>query len=180
MNKFCFRGVTIPATSAFSHAGRIYLSSMKTLSAFLLTAALSVAPGFAQSAGHQPNPAGRVQHRVEFLTTLLSLTPTQQEQATTIFTNAATADATVHSSLKTAHQGLGDAIKTNNTANIEQFATTIGNLTAQVVANQAKADAAFYQILTPEQQTKLSQFESQNHDHGEWGMRGPMHEGPPR
>ena len=147
---------------------------MKTLSAFVLTAALAASLAFAQRNGNPPDPAARAQHRVSFLTTLLTLTTSQQQQATAIFTNAAGVEAATHGSFKTAHQGLADAIKANNTANIDQIATTIGNLTAQMASNHAKAEAAFYQILSPEQQAKLTQFESQNHGHGEWGM-GPGH-----
>jgi Spy/CpxP family protein refolding chaperone len=54
-------------------------------------------------------------------------------------------------------------VQANDNATIEQTATTIGNLTAQTTANQAKAEAAFYQILTPAQQSKLTQYESQSH-----------------
>lgn len=101
-----------------------------------------------------------VQRRVSMLTTLLTLTTAQQQQATTIFTNAATADATVFSSMKTARQNLDTAIKNNDSASIDQLATTIGNLTAQLTSTQAKADAAFYQILTADQQTKYAQLEA--------------------
>jgi Spy/CpxP family protein refolding chaperone len=152
---------------------------MKTFTTILMTAALAASLAFAQRPGGPPDPAARVQHRVSFLTTLLTLTTAQQQQATAIFTTAASAEAAVHGSFKTAHQGLADAIKANNSANIDQISTTIGNLTAQMASNHAKAEAAFYQILTPDQQTKLAQYESQNHGHGQWGMGpGPMHGGP--
>jgi len=163
--------VTFLAQGAFSQRREEFpTNSMKTFSALLTTAALAATLAFAQHNGGPPNPAQRVQHRVNFLTTLLSLTTAQQQQATTIFTGAASTEASLHANMKTAHEGLGDAVKTNNSATIEQFSTTIGNLTAQMVANQAKADAAFYLILTPDQQTKFSQFESENHGHGQWGM----------
>jgi Spy/CpxP family protein refolding chaperone len=98
------------------------------------------------------------------------LNAAQQQQTTTIFTNAASAQASVHSSMTTARQSLKTAVQSNDTAAIEQAATSIGNLTAQTTANQGKAEAAFYQILTPAQQTKLTQFESQSHG----GMGGGM------
>lgn len=150
---------------------------MKTLSTFLLTTVLAASLALAQHPGRGRNPEGRVQHRVTFLTTLLSLTTAQQQQATAIYSAAATAEAALHTSFQSAHQGLADAIHANDSAGIEQNATTIGNLTAQMTANHAKADAAFYQILTPDQQAKLTQFESQNHGHSGMGM-GPMHGGP--
>ena len=117
----------------------------------------------AQTSVERHNPANRVQHRVHFLTNLLSLTPEQQQQATTIFTNAATTGQSQHDSLKTAHQALRDAVKSNNTAAIDQNATVIGNSMAQMISNRAKAQAAFYQILTPDQQAKFGEFESEHH-----------------
>jgi Spy/CpxP family protein refolding chaperone len=64
--------------------------------------------------------------------------------------------------MKTAHEALDAAVKSNDSAGITQAATNIGNLMAQMVAAHAKASAAFYQILTPDQQAKFNQLE----DHG--------------
>jgi Spy/CpxP family protein refolding chaperone len=46
---------------------------------------------------------------------------------------------------------------------------------AQSTSIHAKADAAFYQILTPEQQTKLTELESQHVGpfDGPGGLAGP-------
>jgi Spy/CpxP family protein refolding chaperone len=134
----------------------------KTFAIFVIACALGVSALVAQNTA-PGNPGNFVQHRVNYLTTLLSLTSAQQQQATTIFTNAASAEASVRTSMKAARQTLQTAVQSNDAATIEQTANTIGNLTAQTTANQAKADAAFYQTLTPAQQTKLAQFESQNH-----------------
>src|ERR1035438_9708877 len=134
----------------------------KSLTNFCLAAAFTAALVSAQTAGSgthtPPTPAQMAQHRVQFLTTLLSLTADQQTQATTIFTNAATANATIHTSLKTAHTSLQTAIQNNDTATIDQTATAIGNLEGQSTATQAKADAAFYSILTADQKTKLGEL----------------------
>ncbi len=144
----------------------------KALGIFVFSLALGVS-GFAQAPSTGRNPGNFVQRRVEHLTTVLSLTSAQQQQATTIFTNAATADASVHSSMAAARQTLKTAVQANDAAGIEQAATTIGNLTAQTTVNQAKAEAAFFQILTPAQQTKLTQLESENHGPmGPGGWRG--------
>jgi Spy/CpxP family protein refolding chaperone len=144
----------------------------KTLGILVFISALGISALVAQSPATGANHGNFVQHRVNFLTTLLSLTATQQQQATTIFTTAATAQASVHSSMTAAHQSLQTAVEGNDAAGIEQAATTIGSLTTQTTLNQAKADAAFYQILTPAQQTKLTQFESQSHGRMGHGM-GP-------
>ena len=85
----------------------------------------------------------------------------QQSQATSIFGNAQATESALHASLKTAHQALNDAVKSNNTVGIEQLSNTLGSLTGQLTLAQSKARAAFYQILTPEQRTALDRLESQ-------------------
>jgi hypothetical protein len=92
------------------------------------------------------------------LTTLLSLTSDQQAQAGTIFAAAVTAHAALRTNLKTARTNLGTAIRNNDSAGINQASGAIGNLTAQITAAGANANAAFFQILTPDQQSKLAQF----------------------
>ncbi len=124
----------------------------------------------------------RVQHRVEMLTDVLSLTATQQQQATTIFTNAENAETAVHQSMKTAHQSLQGAIQANDTATIDQIAATIGSLTAQISATDAKANAALYQVLTPDQQAKFNKMEGGARVFFFAGAPGPMmlrHGAPP-
>jgi len=116
-----------------------------------------------------------VAHRVEYLTTVLSLTSAQQQQATTIFANAATAESGVHDNLRAARQSLQTAIAGNDGPGIDQAAATIGSLTTQLTSLQAKARAAFYQILTAEQQSKLTKLESQ---HGPGGRPSPPPGGP--
>ncbi|HLJ88893.1 MAG TPA: Spy/CpxP family protein refolding chaperone [Candidatus Angelobacter sp.] len=141
-----------------------------TLAVFISIASLLYAQESANPSAppNPPNPAARAQHRVKFLTNKLSLTAQQQQQALTIFTNASSSEQTMHGSMKTAHQNLQNAIKSNDTAGIEQASNTIGNLMAQTTAAHAKAQAAFYQILTPDQQSKLSEMEKD-------GPRGFFH-----
>jgi Spy/CpxP family protein refolding chaperone len=142
----------------------------KTLSLSVFVLALAGSLAFAQSSGSSstgtptgPTRGNGIQHRISFLTTFLTLTTAQQQQATTIFTTAATAAMPVHTSMKAAREALKTAVTGNDAATISTTANTIGTLTAQLTSIEATADAAFYQILTPEQQTKLTQFESQNH-----------------
>jgi Spy/CpxP family protein refolding chaperone len=140
----------------------------KTTIAILLMLACSTALVSAQTQTTHtpPSPTTIVQHRVSFLTTLLSLTPAQQATATTIFTNAATTASGIRSQMKTAHQNLTAAVGNNDAASISSLSTTIGGFVTQLVSAQASAKAAFYQILTPDQQSKLTQLGSQSH-----GMR---------
>jgi Spy/CpxP family protein refolding chaperone len=122
-----------------------------------------------------PDPAQMVQHHVEHLTKALSLDAQQQQQATSIFTEAANSSKSLHDQLRTAHDNLHAAVQKNDTASIEQISNTVGNLMAQETMAHAKAMAAFYQTLRPDQQSKFSQMK----DHGP-GMRGHgWHGGPP-
>jgi Spy/CpxP family protein refolding chaperone len=98
---------------------------------------------------------------VKYLTTLLSLTTAQRQQATAIYTNSATAEESVHLGLRSAHESLRTAIKNNDGASIDQASNALAQEIAQSTSTRAKADAAFYQILTPDQQSKLSDFESE-------------------
>jgi Spy/CpxP family protein refolding chaperone len=149
-----------------------------TLPVFVTTLAASLV--FAQTASTPGMHGNGVQHRIGFLTTLLSLTSAQQQQATTIFTGAASSASAVHSSMKAARTALKTAINSNDAATIDQTAATIGSLTSQLTSIEAKSEAAFYQILTPDQQTKFTQFESQSHGGFGGGPMGPagFHGGP--
>lgn len=104
-----------------------------------------------------PDPATIVANQVARLTTLLSLTTAQQAQATTIFTNALTAITPLQTTINTDHTSLATAVKSNATGTIDQLASAIGTAEGQILSIQNKADAAFYAILTTDQQTKLSQ-----------------------
>ena len=127
-------------------------SSRTTLTLLLFAAALALG----QNPPKPPSLEEMVQRRVSYLTTVLSLTNMQQQQATAIFTNAANDARTVHDSLINVQESLSAAVKSNDNAAIEQAAATIGNLIAQL---RAKGEAAFYQILTADQQNKMTQIE---------------------
>ena len=118
----------------------------------LLTAAI-LSAGLALA---QPQPAAIAQMRVSHLATALNLTDTQKTQATTIFTNAQTAEQSIRTNLRTTHQNLVTAIKNNDSATIDQLSTAIGNSEGQIAAIHAKAEAAFYATLTPAQQAQYT------------------------
>jgi Spy/CpxP family protein refolding chaperone len=146
-----------------------------------VTAVLALASVFAMAQhGNPPDPGKMAQRHLDFLTKQLSLTPQQQQQASTIFSEAANNAKATHDQMSTAHDSLKAAIQKNDSAGIEQAANTIGNLTTQMITAHAKAQAAFYQTLTPEQQTKMNELESEHHGMGMrgrgWGHGG--HDGP--
>jgi Spy/CpxP family protein refolding chaperone len=152
----------------------------RKLSQFLISSTFAVSLALAQSSSTAPNSARFVQRKVNMLTTLLSLSTAQQQQATTLFTTSASADSTARASLRAAHTTLNTAVKNNDANGIQQAAASIGSLTAQMAASDASAQAAFYQILTPDQQAKYTQFESSGHGgmigsgfHGRGGRPAP-------
>jgi len=142
----------------------------------ILATGAMVAQGPIGGGGTPPDPATRIANQVARLTTLLTLTTTQQQQATTIFTNAATATMPVRTNLQTAQTSLKTAVEKNDTATIDNLSAQIGTLTGQEVDIQSKAQAAFYAILTVDQQTKY------NAVHGPGGFGGPggLRRGPAR
>jgi len=101
-----------------------------------------------------PTPAQMVANQVARLTKLLDLTSTQQASATTIFTTEQTALATLRTSMQTARTALQTAIKSDDVTAIGTDAAQIGSLNGQEVLAQATASAAFYAILTADQQSK--------------------------
>lgn len=123
-----------------------------------------------------PDPAQMVQHHVDLLTKQLSLDAHQQQQATSIFTEEMNNGKSLHGQLRTAHQTLQAAVQKNDIGAMEQASNTIGTLMGQMTMGHAKAQAALFQTLLPEQQSKLTQMESH---HGR-GMHGHgWHGGPP-
>ena len=157
----------------------------------LVTAALAqTTPAPPSQKRTPPTPAEMAQRRVDHLTKRLSLTAAQQAQALTIFTSAAASAATLHDNAKAAHDALQTAITSNNTAAIDQNTATIGNLAAQAANIRAKAAAAFYQILTPDQQTQFGQVMDRGrggfgervgrHGHGGMGFRHAPPPGAPQ
>ncbi len=146
---------------------------MKKATIAFLLAAIFAAPAIFAQGPDGPGGGNNVQRRVAFLTDRLSLTSGQQAQVTAIL-NVAGNDAnaaTSRASMKAAHDTLNTAAQSNDTAAMEQAATTIGNLTAQSTLARAKTDAAIYKVLTPDQRTKYAQMQ-QDMGMGRGGPRG--------
>jgi len=109
--------------------------------------------------GAQVDPQQMVSVRIDRMATMLGLTDTQKQQAKTIFDNAYKAAEGQRTLLTQAQQALMTAAKANQPASeIDKLAANVGSLVAGIRAADAKAFAAFYQILTPEQRTKLDQL----------------------
>jgi Spy/CpxP family protein refolding chaperone len=110
----------------------------------------------------RPSAADMAARQVKRLTTLLSLTSVQQQQATAIYTAAVKSEQALRESDKQSHDNLRAAVKNNDTGMIDQIAAGMAQTMAQLTSIHAKADAAFYQILTSDQQTKMGELESEH------------------
>ena len=128
---------------------------MKRMLAVLALAA-GAALALAQTARTPPTPAQMAQHEVQRYTDLLSLTTAQQEQATTLFTDAAASEASLHTEQQSAHKALDASILTGDAATIAQSATTLGQIEGEMTSTRALAEAKFYKILNPDQQTTFA------------------------
>lgn len=107
-----------------------------------------------------PRSAAKQAKYISFLTTLLTLSPGQQTEAAGIFSAAATSDAELKKTIKAHRQSLGAAVSGNDSASIARTSAAIGRVAASRHSIGAKANAAFLQILTADQQAKYSQFKS--------------------
>jgi len=107
-----------------------------------------------------PKNATKQAKHIAKLGALLSLTPAQQQQATSIFDVAVSTRVSLHNSLKAVHQTLSRAVQNNDSGAINQAATLIGNLRMQEIQNGATANAALLQVLTPDQKANLAKFQS--------------------
>lgn len=137
-------------------------------------AGLALLPVFqAQAQRTPPTPEQMAQHEVSRYTTLLTLSSQQEADATSIFAAAATTESTLRSTERTTHQTLQSAIKSGDTAAIQQAATSLGQISGEMTAARSIAQAKFYATLTADQKTKFTELE--RGFHGEHG--GP--DGPP-
>ena len=127
-------------------------STIRCVSLATITVGLAFMQAFAQNG--PPDPAQMVQMRVDRMNDELKLTKAQQKQISQIYTDAQTTNQSVMGGMREANQALAAAIKSNDTNAMSQAANTIGSLTAQVTVNNAKAEAAVYAALTPDQQAK--------------------------
>ena len=141
----------------------------------LAVGALAAGTIVAQTHAHTaPDATTMVAHQVDRLTSLLTLTAAQQTQATTLFTNAAAANAALRTNMQTARTSLKTAVQANDTASIDNLTAQIGSISGQELNISSKADAGFYALLTADQKTKYAALRGP----GGPGGPGPMGRGP--
>jgi len=152
------------ATAAMAAMFAVPATFAQAASTDAQAAQTQTAPSQTQADAGQQSSARRaqfeqrmIQKRVAKMTALLTLTPAQQTQVTSILTNAAGSRAD-RGSMKQVRAQMRTAIEANDTATIEQTSNTIGNIAAKNAAARAKTAAAIYQILTPDQKAKAAQL----------------------
>lgn len=132
----------------------------------LATASAQPAPGQGRGNRTPPTPEQMLERRIEHLTALLTLTPSQQAQAKTIFTDESTAASGLRTQMEQAQANLKTAVDSRQSdAQIDAAAAQVGLFHGQLAGIRGKAQAKFLGILTAEQRDKLSKLQP--------GMHGP-------
>ena len=131
----------------------------------------------AQPPAGMHDPGQRLEN---MLTRSLSLNATQQGQVHTILADAQVQSQGIHDQLKPLRTSLLDAIKANDSAQIEALQGQISPLQQQLDTIRSKAAAQIYAGLSPEQQAKVGNAIGMLMGGGFGpGMRGPgMRRGP--
>lgn len=118
----------------------------------MMSAALFAQP----PAGGRRGPGGDPGQRMEsMLTRFLNLDATQQNQVHTILADAKVQSQGSGDQMKTLHASLVDAIKANNTAQIDALTLQISQAQQPLAAIHAKTAAKIYAVLTSDQQARL-------------------------
>lgn len=107
----------------------------------------------AKAQEHQHNP----QMMMQKLTADLNLTPDQQAKAKAIFDKSREQRTALAPKLREERGAVLNAIKTDNTAQIDRVIEENSQINAKAREIHAKAMARFYAILTPEQKAKMDQ-----------------------
>jgi Spy/CpxP family protein refolding chaperone len=134
--------------------------------------ALAQAPAAGMQPGPQKTPFRHPVMGHEQMTQALNLTVAQKEQTKTIFGEAKQKAEAIRQEMRQNREALYAAVKANNTAQIQQLSSRLGELQGKVMAIRSEANAKFYAILTPEQRTKWEEM----HQRMRQRMEERMHE----
>jgi len=140
----------------------------------LATASAQPGPSRGQGNGTPPSPEQMIERRIEHLTVLLTLTPSQQTLAKTIFTDEGNAATALRTQMEQAQANLRTAVDSRlSDAQIDAAAAQVGLVHGQMAAIRGKAQAKFSGILTPEQRDKLTKLHPGPGGPGGFGLGGP-------
>jgi len=134
---------------------RMILIAMAALAAGMAFAQTTATPAASGQSGLKLRAAVR-----QRILKKLNLTADQKTQAKAILQQARTAAAPLRTQLQTNREALAAAVKSNDTGQIQSLAAAQGSLQGQVLAIRSAANAKFYALLTPDQQTLLAQMQA--------------------
>jgi hypothetical protein len=149
--------IAIPGIAALVASRAFGQAEVQNTTRTVTTKSLTSRSGV-KSAYKIPKSAKKVAKFVNTLSAMLALTPSQQQNASAIFTAAASSHTSIKTGIKPLHVTLAAAVRKNDTVGISQTTASLSLLSAQKLSNGALANAAFFQILTPAQQATLAQF----------------------
>jgi hypothetical protein len=154
--------VVLPGIAALA-ASRVFAQTQETGSSDGIVSQVSTKSllkhSGSKAAYKVPKSAAKQTRYLNSLAALLSLSTAQKLQAADIFTSASNTRASIKSSLKAARRALKGAVRSYDASGIAQASNALGVLTGQHIASGAAANAAIFQLLTPDQRTKLSQYQ---------------------
>lgn len=146
-------GLAVIAGQAFASS-----SSVTTTGATALSHKAIAKLGRARSAYMVPKTETKRTKYINFLSSLLTLTPTQASQANVVLAAAAASSLALLQQIKTNRQALRSAVMQLDAAGINAKAAQIGELTAKRHILGANAHATLIQLLTADQQSTLAKF----------------------
>ena len=91
----------------------------------------------------------------------LNLTPDQQAQARSIFSNSRATARPLMQQLRDAERALGDSLLASPTADVSAQVATINGLRAQLLQNRTQTTAQVLAMLNPDQLSKAAQIRTQ-------------------
>ncbi|HVN05612.1 MAG TPA: Spy/CpxP family protein refolding chaperone [Bryobacteraceae bacterium] len=129
---------------------------------YRLTAAAVLAGGtflaLAQEVPAQPAQPAPFQRRAARVAQYLGLTPDQQTQIQAQFQALGQSTQPVRQQLKQLRANMFQAIRTNDTATIQQLSAQEASLRGQLITARSETMAKVYGMLTPAQQAKADQL----------------------
>jgi Spy/CpxP family protein refolding chaperone len=131
----------------------------RNLISILTVIVLAAGVALAQNAAAPNKPANLRAAVRQRIMAKLNLTADQKTQFKSIMQQAKTAAEPIRTQLQQNRQALAAAVKSNNTAQIQSLAAAQGALQGQALAIRSAANAKFYALLTPDQQTQLAQMQ---------------------
>jgi hypothetical protein len=156
--------IAIPGIAALVASGAFSQTQIQNTARTRVSTRSLTSHGGLKSVYKIPKSTKKVAKFVNTFTARLALRPTQQLEATEIFTAAVQSHNSIKIGIIPLRITLGAAVRNNNTVDISQAAASISLLMGQNISNGALANAALFQLLTPIQQATVLKLSVQGAD----------------